>query len=202
MDKLTVPVFLLLLAFSAPLAAQETQGGEANKEAGDSIVVEGVTVARQVEVGDAELGLNGTGMRTAFWRNYYLGALYLPGPSSDPAEIIISDTPSRIALHFIRDVSLSRMKSALEDGFENNTPQEEMEELSDEIEQFKDMFSPPTEGDRIDIDYHPDQGTTVTINGEEKGVIEGVDFKRAVMRIFLGEDPADKNLRDGMLDQG
>ncbi|WP_406672618.1 chalcone isomerase family protein, partial [Natronospira sp.] len=163
------------------------------------VVVEGITLPVAVEVGDHLLELNGTGIRRAFFRNFYVGALYLPEPMSSTAEIISRHGASRISLNFIRDVSLSRMQGALDDGFEDNTPAEARAELADEIEQFKSFFTPPKEGDRINIDYDPDRGTIVTVNGEEQGVVEGAEFNLAVLRIFLGENPADSNLRDGML---
>jgi len=188
---------LLLLFLALPVmgqqAAQQEEGGD------QTVEIEGFTLPLLVEVGEHELELNGTGIRRAFFRNYYLGALYLPERMDSTAEIISRHGASRISLNFIRDVSLSRMQGALEDGFDDNTPAEDRERLGDEIETFKGFFEPPKSGDRIDIDYDPDRGTIVSINGDEKGVVEGSDFNLAVLRIFLGENPADRNLRDGML---
>jgi hypothetical protein len=184
------------LFLSSSLIAQEaTQVGEGERE----VMVEGIGIPAQVTVGGTELGLNGTGIRRAFFRNFYVGALYLVEPMSDLGEIASREEASRISLNFIRDVSINRMRGALEDGFENNTPAEEREAFADEIEAFKSFFEPPTQGDRIDIDFDPERGTIVSINGEEKGVVENTDFHIAVLRIFLGENPADDNLRDGML---
>ncbi|MDQ2069662.1 chalcone isomerase family protein [Natronospira bacteriovora] len=187
---------LAALTFSASVMAQEAvPATEADRE----VMVEGIGIPAHVTVGGTELGLNGTGIRRAFFRNFYVGALYLTEPMSSLSEIVSRNETNRIALHFIRDVSISRMRGALDDGFENNTPAEEREAFSGEIEAFKSFFEPPTQGDRIDIDFDPERGTIVTINGEEKGVIENTDFHVAVLRIFLGENPADNNLRDGML---
>jgi len=198
MKKRLILLAILTLALSTPLLAQD-QAAQPHSEADRTVEVEGFSLPAEVEIGEHTLGLNGTGIRRAFFRNYYLGALYLPEPMGSLGEIISRHGPSRISLNFIRDVSLSRMQSALDDGFEDNTPAEDREALAEEIEAFKSFFEPPTEGDRIDIDYDPERGTIVSINGEEKGVVEGAEFNLAVLRIFLGEDPADANLRDGML---
>jgi hypothetical protein len=48
-------------------------------------------------------------------------------------------------------------------------------------------------------DFIPGTGTRVTINGEEKGVIEGADFYAALLDIWLGDEPADDDLKDAML---
>lgn len=42
-------------------------------------------------------------------------------------------------------------------------------------------------------------GTRLTINGEEKGVIAGADFYSALLDIWLGDEPADDDLKDAML---
>ncbi len=39
----------------------------------------------------------------------------------------------------------------------------------------------------------------MTINGEEKGIIEGDDFYAALLDIWLGEEPADEDLKEAML---
>jgi hypothetical protein len=39
----------------------------------------------------------------------------------------------------------------------------------------------------------------VSIKGEVKGTIKGLDFKKAVFGIWLGEKPADAKLKKGML---
>ena len=36
-------------------------------------------------------------------------------------------------------------------------------------------------------------------NGVKKGTIEGLDFKKALFGIWLGNKPADDDLKDGML---
>ena len=55
-------------------------------------------------------------------------------------------------------------------------------------------------GDVINFDYTPDGGTRITVNGQPKGnPIPGADFFSAVLRIWLGDKPADETLKKGML---
>ena len=49
------------------------------------------------------------------------------------------------------------------------------------------------------LDYLPGAGTRVTINQDNKGTIPGDDFNRALLRIWLGEKPADGSLKKAML---
>jgi len=43
--------------------------------------------------------------------------------------------------------------------------------------------------------YVPGEGPAVSVNGSEKTRIPGLDFKKAVFGICLGERPADKDLK-------
>jgi len=54
-------------------------------------------------------------------------------------------------------------------------------------------------GDVIYIDFLPGTGTRITVNGGVRGVIPGDDFSRALLRIWLGDHPADGDLKKGML---
>ena len=54
-------------------------------------------------------------------------------------------------------------------------------------------------GDVIYLDYIPSTGTQVTFNGEKKPVIEGADFYAALLDVWLGEEPADDDLKDALL---
>ncbi|MDP1535229.1 MAG: chalcone isomerase family protein, partial [Rubrivivax sp.] len=55
-------------------------------------------------------------------------------------------------------------------------------------------------GDLIHIEFVPDTGTRITVNGQPRGAaIAGEDFYTAVLRIWLGDKPADGGLKKGLL---
>jgi hypothetical protein len=55
-------------------------------------------------------------------------------------------------------------------------------------------------GDAVNFEYTPHDGTRVTVNGVTRGpLIPGADFYAAVLRVWLGEAPADAGLKKGML---
>ena len=54
-------------------------------------------------------------------------------------------------------------------------------------------------GDVFIIMNVPDEGVVVYKNGSKKGSIDGYDFKRALFGIWLGDKPADDDLKAGML---
>ena len=52
------------------------------------------------------------------------------------------------------------------------------------------------------LDYVPDLGTTLAVNGASKGAaIAGADFFTAVLGIFVGDNPVDARLKQGLLGQ-
>ena len=57
-------------------------------------------------------------------------------------------------------------------------------------------------GGVVYIDFMPGAGTRITVNGEQKLVIPGDDFFRALLRIWIGRKPVDGRLRDAMLGGG
>jgi hypothetical protein len=57
-------------------------------------------------------------------------------------------------------------------------------------------------GGAVQLDYMPDVGTRITVNGEDKITIPGADFFNAVLHIWIGNKPVDGRLRDAMLGKG
>jgi hypothetical protein len=59
------------------------------------------------------------------------------------------------------------------------------------------------QGDLIALDWLPGTGTRIVLNGEPRGkIIAGEDFYRALLRIWLGEDPAQESLKRALLGGG
>jgi len=56
------------------------------------------------------------------------------------------------------------------------------------------------EGMAITLDWIPDSGTQVTVAGKSSGKpIEGEDFYRGLLRIWLGEKPVQDDLKKALL---
>jgi hypothetical protein len=156
----------------------------------------------QITLGDTDvqLQLNGVGMRTKFIFDVYIGALYTEKSAKTRDDVVAQTGPNRVQMHFVYDeVSDEKLVSGWNDGFEENQTEEKLKALHERIEKFNAMFTTVHEGDVILLDYIPGKGTVVNIKGVEKGVIEGEDFNNALLDIWLGEEPADDDLKDAML---
>jgi len=157
----------------------------------DTVTLEGTSVPLQ---------LNGMGYRTKFVFDIYVGALYIESKVQSRDAVQALAGPKRIVMHMVYDeVSHKKMAAAWNDGFEENNSDAHLEKLQARLKTFISYFPDLKEGNVVLLDYVPATGTRVTINGEVKGVIEGADFYTALVDVWLGEEPADDDLKDAML---
>ncbi len=166
-----------------------------------ALEIEGVSLADSLPSADGEqLRLKGAGVRSKFFVDVYVGALYLRKAALTTEQILTEDAPNRVLMHFLYDeVSAEKLVDAWKTGFSDNTDSVELARLRDRIQHFNGWFPDVVAGDVITLDYAPAQGTRVSVNGETKGTIPGSDFNRALLRIWLGEYPADSDLKRAML---
>ncbi len=168
--------------------------------AADAKTVKGVHVPDTFNAGGTSLVLNGTGMRTKFGFDIYIGALYLTSKRSDGAAIAADDEPMAVRLHIVSGlITPERMEENTRDGFMKSTGgniapfRAGMETF---IGTFKDGI---IVGDRYDLVYLPGKGTQVYKNGVPRSRVEGVAFKRALFGIWIGSRGIQEGLRKGML---
>lgn len=158
----------------------------------------GVSVPDTVTVGGTPLVLNGLGLREFLFIDIYVGGLYLPEKTADAAKALQEDVPKRVVMKFIfRKVSRDRMVDTFRDGFAAQGLSEALAERLARLEAMMD--GDVVAGDTVVLDYVPGTGLTVSFNGTPKGTIEGADFMRAVLGIYIGDKPASTKLKAGML---
>ena len=153
-----------------------------------------------IDGSDVELQLNGMGYRVKFIFDVYILGFYTESQveTRDAAQSLKG--PKRIIMHMVREeVGRDKMISALNDGFEKNTSDQQFAKLESRIRKFATFFPDLFKDDVIALDYIPGPGTRVTVNGAIKGVIEGADFYTALLDIWLGDEPADDDLKAAML---
>ena len=94
-------------------------------------------------------------------------------------------------------------KKALIRGIEKNHSPEQQAALAPRTSAFAaiiDSFGKVKSGDVIDMDFLPTKGLVVSVNGQAKGEpIAGADFYAAVLRIFIGNRPAEKDMKERLL---
>lgn len=169
-----------------------------------------VSAQAQTKVGDAtlpdtikfngeDLVINGAGLREKFFFDIYAGGLYLK-QKSNKASVAASDETMAVKVHILSGMmSRKKMASALKSGFVKST-NNNTAPLQDRIEKFIGFVSDEIEvGQVFDIVYEKGKGSVLYKNGVEKGFVKGLDFKKALFNIWLGNDPVDKGLKNEML---
>jgi len=162
--------------------------------------VGGVKLADKVAVGGQELVLNGAGIRSRAIFKVYVGSLYLPAKAGDLASVLAKG-PRRIQMNLLRDVSADQLLDALNDGLRDNNSEAELAAVKAQQIQLATImkaFGDVKEGNVVTLDF-VDDGTAIGFNGAAKGVIPGEAFNRALTRIWLGEKPAQADLKKAML---
>ena len=181
-------IMALALLLVAPLAHSE--------------LIAGIHINEKITAENGEiLQLNGVGLREKLWVDIYVGSLYLAEKNSNIAEILSTSTAYRLQIDFVyKEVAKQKLQKAWRDGFEKNQNKETMTQLKSRIELFYSYFETnAVKGDRYSLDYIPGTGTKITKNEKLKGIIPGVDFKNALLEIWLGNFPADSGLKKGLL---
>ena len=160
----------------------------------------GVSFPDRMRVDGSELTLNGLGVRKATFLkvNVYVAALYAKQPSRDPKALVAANGPDELVLHFVRDVGVDDLTKAWNEGFERNSKQQ-LPAFKDRIAKLNSWMSDMKSGQRLTFIRRPGVGIEVGVNGALKGTVEGDDFARALLAIWLGETPPNPELKQGLL---
>jgi hypothetical protein len=162
--------------------------------------IAGIELADSYQLGQQSLLLNGAGIRSKLFIKIYVGALYLVKTSNSPADILAAtDAKSMQMTMLYKEVEAEKITQGWDDGFKANLTNTELKSLEGRLKKFNALFPALREGDIVRMDYSPDTGTRLSINDKQLGGIEGADFFTALLKVWIGEHPADKNLKKGLL---
>lgn len=162
--------------------------------------VEGVNIPEQVVVEGKTLQLNGAGMRTKFFFDIYVGALYLAKPSKHAEAVLAKPNSARVSMDIVYgEVDKKKLIKGWNAGFKKNQSKASFTALKERLDAFNRMFIDLKEGDHINFDFLMNGETHVVIKSQHVGSIEGVDFQQALLAVWLGEKPADSDLKQAML---
>jgi long-chain acyl-CoA synthetase len=162
----------------------------------------GVKLGDTAQVGAQALVLNGAGIRSKWFFKVYVGALYLPQKQTSADMVIAADHPQRIAMHMLRDLGGKKLYGAFNEAIQANHDGAELKAMKAQLKLMADIFNEIGEakqGDVITLDYQPLGGTRISLNGKVYGTIAGAAFKRALLKIWLGNKPAQDDLKKAML---
>ena len=103
----------------------------------------------------------------------------------------------------LRNVDADDFSAALNDGVKDNHSEAEMKAIASRLAVLTALMNEIKEaktGLAIDLDWLPAEGTQVTIGGKAQGKpIPGEDFYRALLRIWVGDNPVSSDLKKSLL---
>lgn len=181
--------FILFTLLTAMFAADAQQ------------TINDVVLPATLKTGNADLTLNGGGIRKKLFFKVYVGALYVQAKTKNAAEVLNADKETGFRLVITSGViNSNNFSEAIEEGFGksmngNTAP------LRNQINQLIATFKsePINEGDVFDLIYVPGKGTQAYKAGKLKVTIPGLDFKKALFGIWLGTNPVDTDLKTALL---
>lgn len=170
------------------------------------IDVQGARYDSSIVLAGERLVLNGVGVRKRFMFDIYAGGLYVTRRAARTEELLAQPGPKRVALRFLRDVDGELFVTSLHNGLKANHTEAELARWKSQVDALTrtiQTIALARRGDSINFEFTPEDGTRVTVNGVTRGpLIPGADFYAAVLRVWLGETPADAGLKKGMLGTG
>ncbi|MDQ2987969.1 MAG: chalcone isomerase family protein [Pseudomonadota bacterium] len=165
--------------------------------------ISGVKFDETATVAGKELVLNGVGMRTKFIIKLYAAGLYLPEKKHTVPDVLKLEGPRRLTLVMMRDISSEDLGEAFMNGLNNNIDNNEKTKYVGQISKFGEMFGAipgVKKGDVLQLNWIPGSGTQTELNGKKIGdVASDQGFYNAVLRIWLGDKPADSSLKPALL---
>lgn len=165
--------------------------------------VEGFRFDASIRLGGADLVLNGVGVRRRLFVPVYVGALYVPQKSSDPEVLLAQRGPRRMSLRFVRDVEAELFMNSLDVGMRKHYSPEQLAAWKTQWQTLSAVIANVVvarRADHVTWDYTPETGARVMQNAVPIiPSIPGEDFYNAVLRVWLGPQPADADLKRGLL---
>lgn len=168
-----------------------------------TIDVGGVKIDEAIDLQGSKLQLNGAGVRYRAVFKVYAAGLYLGKKAGTPEEVFAAPGPKRMSITLLREVDANELGKAFTKGFEENSPKAEMSKLIPGLIKMGQIFSDQKKmvaGENLTIDWIPGTGTVISVKGKQQGEpFKEPEFYAALMRIWLGNSPADYKLKDALL---
>lgn len=165
--------------------------------------VEGIDLQDELSVGTQKLRLNGAGLRVKrkFGLNFkvYVGGLYLAGKSQDAKAIINSADTKVLELVFLRSLDAATLREAWSEGFEKNC-QSICDQARSGFNQFNALMTDVEENSRLKLTFTAND-ISVEVKGKTSasGKVSGEAIRKALLSIFIGDQPPTEDLKKALL---
>ena len=119
--------------------------------------------------------------------------------TGEPPTKVFADIPVRLQITYHRGFTAAEIIKGGDTLLARNVKAETLAAMRDRLELINRAYRDVREGDSYTLTYVPGKGTTLRLNGSPLVSIPGHDFAAAYFRIWLGDDPINKSMRDTLL---
>jgi Chalcone isomerase-like len=188
----------LLLSFAASLFVAAPVLTHAQTTDVDKVKYDNTT-----QLAGAKLVLNGAGIRYKAIFKVYTAGLYLTTKATTPEAVLAAPGPKRMHIVMLRDIDGNELGKLFTRGMQDNAPREEFSKSIAGTLRMADIFSAKKKlfaGDHFYVDWVPGVGTSVVVNDKAQSEpIKEPEFFSALLKIWLGNSPADSRLKEALL---
>ena len=169
---------------------------------------QGQDFADTVQLGGKQLVLSGIGERAGYGFHGYSAALYMTAKGTTPDEVYAVTGPKRMELRITlpyKSIGAQEFIKAINKGVGRNCTEAEKAAVAERVERLNAnlaLMGDVKKGDLVLIDFVPERGTTLVLNGKQYGdAVPGADLFTAFLKVFLGQRVSDDRLKAGLLGQ-
>ncbi len=152
----------------------------------------------RVEAAGRSLTLQGTGL---YYYKLFIkvaaAGLYLDERTA--SKDVLADVPKRLEMQYywgVKGSDLARGGAAL---LARNLPPAKLAALQPQLDAMSALYRDVRAGDRVALTYVPGQGTSLALNSQTLGTVQGASFAAAYFSIWFGERPLDTGLKGKLL---
>jgi hypothetical protein len=157
----------------------------------------------EIALAGQRLQLNGAGVRFRAVFRVYAAGLYLAQKAETPEAVLGASGAKRLNIVMLRDIDANELGKLFTRGMEKNATREDFIKAIPGTIKMGEIFAAKKKlasGESFQVDWVPGQGTVILINGKPAAEpIKEPEFYSALMKIWLGKEPADANLKDALL---
>lgn len=167
------------------------------------VTIQGVKFEDSVQVHGNKVQLNGAGTRYKAFLKVYVAGLYLPKKAGTPEEVLATAGAKRLSITILREIDSAEFGKMFSRGMEDNMEKGAFSKLIPGVMRMSQIFSDHKKlnpGDAFSIEWVPGTGTVLTVKGVQQGEpFKEPEFFNALLRIWLGPNPADWKLKEALL---
>lgn len=168
-----------------------------------AVELAGAKFDNEITLAGQRLQLNGAGIRFKAIFRVYAAGLYLAQKASTPAAVFAAAGPKRLHIVMLRDIDANELGKLFTQGMEKNASREDFVKSIPGTIKMGEIFAAKKRlaaGESFQVDWIPGQGTVILVNGKPAAEpIKEPEFYTTLMKIWLGQHPADANLKDALL---